>query len=992
MDPNSTGRAHVTRQRVGSITHLRIRGPIDETFSPQALSTDLLGHVILDLGHLERISSFGVRRWIEFVGRLPPGALGLYAIHAPPIVVDQLNMVEGFSGISRVLSVLAPYRCNGCGEDRVRVVDVVKSAAALAENRAPEHSCGVCGGPLEFADTPSEFFDFIRTQSNHAPVEPVIERYLNSLRADAPHEGNTTAKLIEGDLTFFALGGVLKSDLNVRRLSSGLEGRIVYDFGHVTRVDEGAVPRLGQILSTASEHAKVFLWRVPPPMLEALSRLPPQPQVSITTLSVPSECVNCGERSVERIEAATYLDNLLSEEGLDRQCPICGGTARLAQLKEYVQQLMRMDMVAAPPEIEMLEQQALSQYLSSQVSEMTPSGRGSSGEGTTPGSRLQILKRIGRGGMAEVFLARQQGVKGFEKYVVLKKVLGQFAQSTDFVEMLFAEARANARLTHPNIVQTFDVGMMDGMAYITMEYVRGPDMKRLSLALKRKNVKLPIEHALRIAAEIAAGLHYAHAYVDPEGKHHPMVHRDVSPHNILISLDGAIKLSDFGIAKVQGESEQTQAGVLKGKISYVSPEAVAGMPLDARNDVFGLGVVLFEMLTGQLPFKRDNDAATLRAIVRDPAPNPSELDPRIPHEISQIILWALEKDPVRRIQSASALREAIETAMVRCGWASSPFAVAQYFRETLSQELAEFGPSTGSMMTPVPPVMAVGAGGSGVVNLTSSRPSNGAATGGATDGELSQSAIFDPDIAVAPPAGVASPAPMLEPEPPTVALGPSGPVVERSAIQGAPRPLVPPVAPRSEVRKAERSPPPKLTAAPTPRPTAARRPKLHVLIAGAILLVGAVVAGLILLNGGGRVDVHNLGANETLYVGGVRMDPSDVRAKGESLMVAVAREGRLIRFGTANSDDGIDAMALVDIGPEGGGKASDAFLEVNSNPPGCAVEVSGEVRSGVTPLKTTLVAGNEHEVSVICPNRPAWRRWVAGIPGQRIELLSVVSP
>ncbi|MGA9525462.1 MAG: serine/threonine-protein kinase, partial [Myxococcaceae bacterium] len=749
MDPNSTGREHVTRQRVGSITHLRIRGPIDETFSPQAISTDLLGHVILDLGRLERISSFGVRRWIEFVGRLPAGALGLYVIHAPPIVVDQLNMVEGFCGISRVLSVLAPYRCNACGEDRVRVVDVVKNAAALAENRAPEHNCGVCGGPLEFADTPEEFFDFIRTQSTGVPVEPVIERYLNSLRADAPHEGNSTAKLIEGDVTFFALGGVLKSDLNVRRLATGLEGRIIYDFGHVTKVEEGAIPRLGQILSSASEHARVFLWRVPPCVLDSLSKLPALKKVSITTLGVPSECSNCGERSVERIEAATYLDNLLSEEGLDRQCPICGGTARLAQLKEYVQQLMRMDMVAAPPEIEVLEQQALSQYLSSQNPETTPSGRGNNGEGSTPGSHLQILKRIGRGGMAEVFLARQKGVRGFEKYVVLKKVLGQFAQSTDFVEMLFAEARANARLTHPNIVQTFDVGMMDGMAYITMEYVRGPDMKRLSLALKRKNLKLPIEHALRVAAEIAAGLHYAHSYVDPEGKQHPMVHRDVSPHNILISLDGAIKLSDFGIAKVQGESDQTQAGVLKGKISYVSPEAVAGMPLDARNDVFGLGVVLFEMLTGQLPFKRDNDAATLRAIVREPAPNPSELDSRIPPEISHIILWALEKDPVRRIQSASALREAIEAAMVRCGWSSSPSSVAQFFREAIPQELVEFGPNTGSMVTPVP-VPPNLTGGSGVLGLggnsatyvvghTPSRPRDS----GSSSGRVAAGAVLD---------------------------------------------------------------------------------------------------------------------------------------------------------------------------------------------------------------------------------------------------------
>ncbi len=985
---------------MGSITHLKIRGPIDETFSPQAISTDLLGHVILDLGRLERISSFGVRRWIEFVGRLPAGALGLYVIHAPPIVVDQLNMVEGFAGISRVLSVLAPYRCNACGEDRVRVVDVVKSASSLAQNQAPEHQCGVCGGALEFADTPSEFFDFIRTQSCIGPLDPVIERYLNSLRADAPHEGNSTAKLIDGDVTFFALGGVLKADLNVRRLSAGLEGRIIYDFGHVTQVEEGAVARLGQILTSSSQTARVFLWRVPPCVLEALSKLPALPKVSITTLNVPSECTHCGERSVERLEAATYLDNLLSEEGLERQCPVCGGTARLAQLKEYVQQLMRMDMVAAPPEIETLEQQALSQYLSSQNPEVTPSGRGNSGEGTTPGSRLQILKRIGRGGMAEVFLARHQGVKGFEKYVVLKKVLGQFAQSTDFVEMLFAEARANARLTHPNIVQTFDVGMMDGMAYITMEYVRGPDMKRLTLALKRKNLKLPIEHALRIVAETAAGLHYAHSYVDPEGKPHPMVHRDVSPHNILVSLDGAIKLSDFGIAKVQGESDQTQAGVLKGKISYVSPEAVAGMPLDARNDVFALGVVLFELLTGQLPFKRDNDAATLRAIVREPPPNPSDLDSRIPREISQIVLWALEKDPVRRIQSASALREAVEMAMVRCGWSSSPSSVAQYFRETLPQELVDFGPSSGTSSSPPIPLSAGSLPGIGnsATYVASSTPSQPRETSGHS--AVSASALLDALIdEPAAPANVSPPplsAPVLEDEPRTQALGPPialrppppPPVEERVGRAEGSVAVAP--AKRPE-RKPERRPAPTLSVVPPPA-EAPGRSKLHVIAAAVILVGGAVAAGIILLNGGSRVDVHNLGANETLYVGGVRVDPSDLRVKGDSLVVAVASGGRLTRFGTASSELGIDARALVDIARDQGGQTKEAILEVTSNPVGCSVEVAGEVRSGVTPLKTTVVAGVEHEVSVSCPDRPVWRRWIAGIPGQRIELLTAVAP
>src|SRR5207248_3151016 len=147
-------------------------------------------------------------------------------------------------------------------------------------------------------------------------------------------------------------------------------------------------------------------------------------------------------------------------------------------------------------------------------------------------------------------------------------------------DMLFAEARANARLNHPNVVQTLDVGMMGQAPFITMEFVRGPDVKRLMDACKKAGAKIPVPIALRIVADAAAGLHYAHNYRDPDGKPRPMVHRDISPHNIILSLDGAIKLSDFGIAKVQGDGDgHTRPGTLKGKIGYISPEMISGQPV-----------------------------------------------------------------------------------------------------------------------------------------------------------------------------------------------------------------------------------------------------------------------------------------------------------------------------------------------------------------------------------------------------------------------------
>ncbi|HEX8820078.1 MAG TPA: serine/threonine-protein kinase, partial [Archangium sp.] len=690
--------ATISRVRVGTINHVRIAGIIDETFPLTSSSPDLSGLLVVDLGQVERISSFGVRRWIEFASKLPPGGISLYVVNAPPVMVDQLNMVEGFSGVARVLSVLAPYTCRACGEDRLRLVDLQAEAPVIAEGRAPEHSCPVCAGKLEFADLPSEFFDHASRQQ-FGTVDPVVMRYLRVSTPSAPAALTTHLKIVQDDITYISLASELKGDLNVRRLASGLEGRIAFDFSHVTKVEPEAIPKLEQVLATAAQGAKeVVLCRVPPAVLNALARFTRPLTAKVGTLWLPCECRNCGHEHQQRSLASEYLAKLRANASPERECPICGGAARLPSIPQLLPLLSRSTLVDRPmDDIEALEPRALSQYLfgSTNVDPTANKGTSSDISNSIGAPKLQIIRRLGQGGMAEVFLAKQVGVKGFEKFVVMKKILPQFAENAEFVDMLFAEARANARLTHPNVVQTFDVGMSDGVAYILMEYIRGPDLKKLMNELRRKGMALPLEHALRIVAETAAGLHYAHAYVDPAGVPHPVVHRDVSPHNVLISLDGAIKLSDFGIAKVQGE-ENTQAGVLKGKISYISPEAAAGRPLDARNDVFALGVVLFELLTGTLPFKRDHDAATLNAIVREPAPVPSQLKPTIPQDVSDLILRALVKDPARRTPSAAALREEIEAVMAHHRLNSSPAAVAQFFKVTLGERLAEFGPVTSS--------------------------------------------------------------------------------------------------------------------------------------------------------------------------------------------------------------------------------------------------------------------------------------------------------
>lgn len=676
--------AVIRRHRVGAITHVILTGAIDETFSPEALAADLRGYVVLDLGGLQRISSSGVRQWSTFVSATPAGAQGLFLINAPPVFVDQLNLVDGFAGVARLLSVLAPYRCAACGDDRLRRVNVGAEAATLAV-RAPAFTCERCQGPLSFADVPSEFFEYAARQPEVDP-DPALQRYLRWVEQPESVELTSPIKIVEGEVTHITMASHLTGELNVRRLAEGVEGKAAFDFAYVSKVDPEAIPKLHQVLERASQGAKVHLCRVPPVVLDALiADRRPVPAL-LVSLRLPQSCRACGRAALTRVKVGTQPETT---------CPTCHGPAPVSGLTAFATAAAVIP--AAPPDalsVDDLATRALSQHLFGSTTTEQGTGSIRIGESTASSGglhRLQILRRIGQGGMAEVFLARQVGEKGFEKFLVLKKILSQFAESPEFVEMLFAEARANARLTHPNIVQTFDMGTMDGAAYITMEYVRGPDLKRLLKELARKRHPLPVQHALRIVAETAAGLHYAHSYVDPNGLAYPMVHRDVSPHNILVSLDGAIKLSDFGIAKIQGE-ERTEAGVIKGKVSYLSPEAACGRPLDARNDVFSLGVVLFELLTGKRPFKREHDAATLNAIVREPADNPTDLNPAIPQDVSDVVLRALVKDPSRRTPSAGVMHAELEAVMVRHGMASTPFGVAQFFKEALGEKLIEFAP------------------------------------------------------------------------------------------------------------------------------------------------------------------------------------------------------------------------------------------------------------------------------------------------------------
>ena len=229
--------------------------------------------------------------------------------------------------------------------------------------------------------------------------------------------------------------------------------------------------------------------------------------------------------------------------------------------------------------------------------------------------RFELLERIGVGGMAEVWKARVAGIGGFEKILVVKKILPAFASNKTFIEMLLTEARLCAVLQHTNIVQTFENGEINGQYYIAMEYVNGYDLFKVLSRATQVGRRLPVDLCLFVAAEVAKGLAYAHNAKDTRGNPLNIIHRDVSPSNVLISESGEVKVMDFGVARATmggNQSDgQSRAGVLKGKLGYMSPEQVTGQPFDARSDIFSLGIILYESITLKRLFLGRTDLETL---------------------------------------------------------------------------------------------------------------------------------------------------------------------------------------------------------------------------------------------------------------------------------------------------------------------------------------------------------------------------------------------
>ncbi len=269
--------------------------------------------------------------------------------------------------------------------------------------------------------------------------------------------------------------------------------------------------------------------------------------------------------------------------------------------------------------------------------------------------RYRVVEKLESGGMAEVFRAESEGLQGFRKQVAIKRVLPHLSEKKNFISMFLDEARLSAQLSHSNCVQVFDIGVGDNAFFIVMEFVDGANLKSLAEALRKLGQDFPVPSAAFIAQEICKGLTYAHELTDQHGMPLNLVHRDMSPPNVLITKFGEVKIVDFGLAKASSQLEKSEPGIIKGKFSYLSPEAAMGQEVDWRTDIFAVGIILWELLANQRLFLGETDFQTVKKVQQAVIPSISQINRKVPPELERIVNRALAKDVKARYQTAREL-------------------------------------------------------------------------------------------------------------------------------------------------------------------------------------------------------------------------------------------------------------------------------------------------------------------------------------------------
>jgi hypothetical protein len=658
------------REERGGVV-IRLSGPINEHFDRvKFVSASTNRVVIVDFDAVAWITSFGIREWTTAIKEIPKTYLAF--INVRPTVVQQFNMLSAFGGDGELLSFYAPYACPACGHYQERLIDLLELHPMVKRYELPAETCDSCGQPTELDDVPESYLSYAASARPPNPPPEYHEVLRGEPEKPATRHRLTLEKLVEDNITVLMIAGDLGGRASFKRAAAGLEGTVAISFSRVQSYDDEGISRLRPLWEDAGPD--VLLVEAP---LSLVRTLPEESWRRFKVLSLRAE-MQCPQGHVLNDALIQNSEIWQLVRGDNLQCPSCGD--RLAA--EGIDKLAKLGVFASPsPEVE----QAVAEMIERRQAKTTLPGFAAEEFG-----RYKLVEMLGVGGMAEVYLARQRAVTGAaEKVVVLKRILPHLAHDGQFIEMFLQEARLAARIRHPNVVQIYDMGQNQRSYFMAMEYVEGWDLSRLLQSAMKLQRPFPPFLAARICAEVASALDAAHSALDPQGHPAPILHRDVSPHNILISREGAVKLTDFGIAKALDNGRLTPTTTLKGKLSYMAPEVVLGFTaVDTRADIFSLGIVLYELLTLEKLFRRASDYATIYALLHDRIPLLSELRPEVPPELDRIGLRVLARDPNDRYPSARTLSEDlhsfISNASTAGGISAGSAALAAYIAQLMN--------------------------------------------------------------------------------------------------------------------------------------------------------------------------------------------------------------------------------------------------------------------------------------------------------------------
>jgi len=685
-----TGRGGRTCARMGTssvqiIDHphgkiAQVRGVIDGTFDLHPLLGD---HeiVLFDLEGVSRITSFGVREWRTALRHL--GSQYLCFVGCRPSVVSQFNLVPGFACGGELISFYLPYVCPACNHVAEELLDLRADETSVDSLEPPPVRCARCGEAMEFDDIPAAYFKYARSVPRPRPPA-AASAMIDDRAAGGPRRDLSVKKEVEDTVTAFWLSGWLGDRRALRRLTEGVEGQVVVMLNDLDGASDEGLAGLSAFLRAVGES---YLCRVPAKLLAQIDSCAEREQLDgcrLISVDARLTCAGCGTATDVELDAA-LLAVMLEGRTAVRRCPSCARPLDADAIPAALREQLAQRPLTEPPE-------AVRIYRANRSGTRAP---GVTQTYTAPSGALlgnyRILRRLGEGGMGEVLLARYVGVDDFEKLVVLKRVSRDYVRTPGAMQEFQREAKVTARLSHPNIVQIFDFNKFDDEYFFAMEYVNGIDLRRALRLCSEADLRWPANLCMRVISDVCAGLAAAHGYRNEAGVEVPIYHRDVSPENVIISVDGAVKLTDFGIAKAADSSVKTASGVFKGKHAYSAPEQLEdGSSADHRTDIYATGIVMYELLSLRRYLGDEPTLSMAYAAARKPPPQLAKERDDLPEGLQQIFEHATAADKTARFQTALEFRDRLEQLMKKGDYASS-HDLAAWIRRVIALDRADDG-------------------------------------------------------------------------------------------------------------------------------------------------------------------------------------------------------------------------------------------------------------------------------------------------------------